>query len=149
MQDTFALTQEEIALRVGKSRSKIANILRLLNLPVEMQKALSEGKITEGHARTILALSNPEKQRALFDLILREKLNVRQAEDKVRNVTAKTNPRRLHPVDPEIQEQERKLSESLGTKVKIKKGKNGGQIQIDFYSEEEFSSLHNKLAALA
>jgi ParB family chromosome partitioning protein len=149
MQETFALTQEEIALRVGKSRSKVANVMRLLNLPVEMQKAISEEKITEGHARTILALSNPEKQRALFDLILKEKLNVRQAEEKVRSVTAKTNPKKLHAVDPEIQQKEQSLSESLGTKVKIKKGKNGGQIQIDFYSDEELSTLHNKLSAIS
>ena len=70
MQETFALTQEEIADRVGKSRSAVANVLRLLKLPVEILKALGEGKIAEGHARTILGVSNPEKQHALFELIL-------------------------------------------------------------------------------
>jgi ParB family transcriptional regulator, chromosome partitioning protein len=149
MQDTFALTQEEIASRVGKSRSNIANVLRLLNLPVEMQRAISEGKISEGHARTILALSNPEKQRALFDLILKEKLTVRETEGRVRDVTVKTHPKRIRSIDPETQQKEQSLSETLGTKVKIKKSKKGGQILIDFYSEEEFSSLHNKLATLA
>lgn len=146
LQDTFALTQEEIASRVGKSRSAVANVLRLLNLPVEIQKALAEDKITEGHARTILAISNQEKQRALFDLILSENLNVRQAEEKAREVIVKTHPRRLKNLDPEIQQKEQELSESLGTKIKIKKSKNGnGQIVIDFYSSEEFNALINKL----
>jgi len=148
LQDTFALTQEEIADRVGKSRSAVANVLRLLNLPVEIQKALAEDKITEGHARTILAISNQEKQRALFELILSEQLNVRQAEEKVREVTVKTHPRRLKSLDPEIQQKEQELSESLGTKVKIKKNKKGsGQMVIDFYSSEEFSALVNKLTS--
>ena len=148
MQDTFALTQEEIADRVGKSRSAVANILRLLRLPVEILKALGEERIAEGHARTILGVSNPEKQRALFELILKENLNVRQAEDRVREVTAKTNPRKLRSFDPEIQSKQEKLSELLGTKVKIKKNKEGkGQVMIEFYSNEEFSSLINKLTS--
>ena len=146
MQDTFALTQEEIASRVGKSRSTVANVLRLLNLPMEMQKALIEEKISEGHARTILALSNQEKQRALFELILKENLNVRQAEEKVREVTVKTHPRRLKNLDPQISQKEQELSEVLGTKVKIKKTKDGsGHILIDFYSTEEFNSLFAKI----
>lgn len=148
LQDTFALTQEEIAARVGKSRSAVANVLRLLNLPVEIQKALAEDKITEGHARTILAISNQEKQRALFELILSEHLNVRQTEERVREVTVKTHPRRLKNLDPELRQREQELSESLGTKVKIKKGKDGsGQMMIDFYSSEEFSVLVNKLTS--
>lgn len=148
MQDTFALTQEEIAARVGKSRSTVANVLRLLNLPVEIIKALSEGKIAEGHARAILAVSNSEKQRALFDLIMKEDLNVRQTEERVREVTVRTHPRRLKNVDPEIQRKQDQLSQSLGTKVKIKKGKGGsGQVVIEFYSEEEFSSIINKLTS--
>lgn len=146
MQDTFALTQEEIAGRVGKSRSAVANVLRLLKLPVEILKALGEGRIAEGHARTILSVSNSEKQRALFELILNDNLNVRQAEDRVREVTVKTNPRKLKRLDPEIQSKQEKLSELLGTKVKIKKNKEGkGQVMIEFYSNEEFSSLINKL----
>ncbi|MEA2006853.1 MAG: ParB/RepB/Spo0J family partition protein [Patescibacteria group bacterium] len=146
MQDTFALTQEEIADRVGKSRSAVANILRLLKLPVEILKALGEGKIAEGHARTILGVSNSEKQRAFYELILKENLNVRQAEDRVREATVKTNPRKLKSLDPEIQSKQEELSELLGTKVKIRKSNDGkGQVTIEFYSNEDFSSLINKL----
>ena len=85
--EEFDLTQEDIAEQVGKSRSAVANKVRLLGLPVEIQRALTEGKITEGHARSILAIENPEKQRALFELILKDNLTVRQVEDKVREVT--------------------------------------------------------------
>ena len=77
--EEFDLTQEEISERVGKSRSAVANKVRLLNLPVEIQRSLIEGKISEGHARSILAVENPEKQRALFELILKNNLTVRQA----------------------------------------------------------------------
>lgn len=145
LQDAFELTQDEISVRVGKSRSSVSNVLRLLNLPVEMQKAIIEGTITEGHARSILALSNPEKQRALFELILKDSLTVRQAESKVREAAgAMRRPRRK--TDPELQMHEEQLSQSLGTKVRIRKSKTGGQIIIDFYSEEEFSSLLNNLS---
>ena len=75
--EEFDLTQEDIAKRVSKSRSAVANKIRLLGLPIEIQRALQEGKITEGHARSILAIENQEKQRALFELILKENLTVR------------------------------------------------------------------------
>ncbi len=145
MQDTFAMSQDEIAVKVGKSRSKVANSLRLLGLPVEIQKALVEGKISEGHARTILAIQNPEKQRALFEMIIKENLSVRQIEEKVREVTVGKHKRRIRQVDPETEKQEQELTESLGTKVKIKKGKKGGQIVIEYYTDEDFDSLLARL----
>lgn len=147
MQDLFSLTQEEVAKRSGKSRSAVANSMRLLGLPVEIQRALAEGRISEGHARTILAIVNPEKQRALFQLILKDQLTVRQAEDKVRQVTVGTHQRKLRAVDPELDQAQQKLSESLGTKVKIKKSRTGGQIIIDFYADEEYQSLMARLAS--
>jgi len=146
MQDTFALTQEEIANQVSKSRSAVANSLRLLSLPVEIQRALAEGKITEGHARTILAISNPEKQRALFEMIIKENLSVRQVEDKVREVTVGTHKRRIKNLDPETQRQQEELSQFLGTKVRIKKSKKGGQIVIEFYTDDDFNALITRLA---
>ena len=144
MQDKFEMTQEEIALRVGKSRSAIANSLRLLNLPIEIQRALMEEKISEGHAKTILGISNPEKQRALFELILRENLNVRQTEVKVRDILGVGFRKKKRDLDPETYSKQEELSQSLGTKVEIKKSIRGGKIVIDFYSEEEFNSLLNK-----
>jgi len=140
LQDAFDMTQEEISTRVGKSRSTVSNAMRLLNLPVEMQKAITDGTITEGHARSILSLSNPQKQQALFELILKNNLTVRQAEDKVREATKDVRkPRRK--ADPQVLDQENQLSQALGTKVRIKKSQTGGQIIIDFYSDEEFNSL--------
>lgn len=148
MQDLFSLTQEEIGQRVGKSRSAVTNTMRLLNLPIEIQKALQEGKISEGHARTILSVSNPEKQRALFELILKENLNVRQVEDRVREISVQPHKRRIKDADPELSEKEQQLSQVLGTRVKIKKTPKGGQLMIEFFSPEEYDSLCKKLAAL-
>jgi len=145
--EEFDLTQEEMAHRVGKSRSAVANKVRLLNLPIEIQRALAEGKITEGHARSILALANPEKQRALFELILKDNLTVRQTEDKVREVTVSTHRRRLGAsANPEYAQKEEHLSTALGTKVQIKKSGGGGKIIIDFYSPEELENLMTRLA---
>ncbi len=147
MQDYFNLTQDEIAKRVGKARSTVANTLRLLDLPVEIQRAVTEEKITEGHARTILAVGDVQKQMALFQLILKNELNVRQAEDKSREVSVSSHKRRIKEKNPEIAEKESVLETTLGTKVRIKESKGGGQILVDFYSKEELSSLFNKLAS--
>jgi ParB family chromosome partitioning protein len=146
--EEFDLTQEEISERVGKSRSAVANKVRLLNLPVEIQRSLIEGKISEGHARSILAVENPEKQRALFELILKNNLTVRQAEDKVREVTVNTHKRRIGAAaaDPVLKEKEEQLSAVLGTKVQIKKSGGGGKIVIDFYSPEELEQITTKLS---
>jgi ParB family transcriptional regulator, chromosome partitioning protein len=146
--EEFDLTQEEIAERVGKSRSAVANKVRLLGLPIEIQRALQEGKITEGHARSILAIENPEKQRALFELILKDNLTVRQAEDKVREVTVSTHKRRVGAAvqDPALKEKEDQIAQALGTKVQIKKSGGGGKILIDFYSSEELENIAAKLS---
>ncbi|HLM84331.1 MAG TPA: ParB/RepB/Spo0J family partition protein, partial [Candidatus Bathyarchaeia archaeon] len=145
--EEFDLTQEEVAVKVGKSRSAVANKVRLLALPVEIQRALQDGKITEGHARSILAIENSEKQRALFELILKDNLTVRQAEEKVKEVTVGTHTRRLGSmgVSP-FKEEEEKIAASLGTKVAIKKSGDGGKILIDFYSREELDGILDKIS---
>jgi ParB family transcriptional regulator, chromosome partitioning protein len=146
--EEFDLTQEEVADKVGKSRSAVANKVRLLHLPIEIQRALQEGKITEGHARSILAIENPEKQRALFELILKDNLTVRQVEDKVKEVTVSTHQRRVGPgsISP-FHAEEENLAAKLGTKVQIKKsGGTGGKIIIDFYSKEELDGIVGKLS---
>jgi len=143
--EEFDLTQEDVAEKVGKSRSAVANKVRLLGLPIEIQRALADGKITEGHARSILAIENPEKQRALFELILKENLTVRQAEEKVKEVTVATHTRRIGSagISP-FKEEEETLATKLGTKVSIKKSGNGGRIIINFYSKEELDNIVNK-----
>lgn len=146
LQDTFAMTQAEVSLRAGKSRSAVSNALRLLNLPIEIQKALILGTVTEGHARAILAVSNAEKQRALFDLVVRDGLTVRQTEDKVRESVPGGAEKKKRYADPDVLEKEKILSEALGTKVHIRKSKTGGQIIIDYYSDEEFNALLTNLS---
>ena len=142
LHNEFNLTQEEIAKKTGKSRSAIANIIRLLELPVEIQRGVIEEKITEGHARAILGLENPEKQRALYELILKNNLTVRAVEDKVKEITVHTHKRKVSKqTDPYIQDLEDGIQEKLGTKIKIKKQGTTGKITIDFFSEEEFKRI--------
>jgi ParB family transcriptional regulator, chromosome partitioning protein len=144
--EEFDLTQEDVADKVGKSRSAVANKVRLLGLPIEIQRALSEGKITEGHARSILAIENPEKQRALFEMILKDNLTVRQTEEKVKEVTVTTHQRKLGSSVSPFQIEEETLAAKLGTKVSIKKSGNGGKIMIDFYSKEELEGILRKIS---
>jgi len=144
--EEFDLTQEDVADKVAKSRSAVANKIRLLGLPIEIQRALSEGKITEGHARSILAIENPEKQRALYDLILKDNLTVRQTEEKVKEVTVATHQRKIGSSVSPFQIEEEALSAKLGTKVSIKKSGNGGKISIDFYSKEELDNILSKIS---
>jgi len=140
----FGLKQEEVADKVGKSRSAVANKLRLLNLPIEIQKALMKGGITEGHAKAILAIENPEKQRALYDLIIKTGLTVRQAENKTKEISVRTHKRVIN-IDPEIKRIEDELIAKLGTKVKLSKSGTGGRIVIDYYSKEELDNLVSKI----
>jgi len=142
--DEFDLNQEEIANKVGKSRSAIANKIRLLQLPVEIQKALISGQITEGHAKAILAIENPEKQRGLFDLIMKNNLTVRQTEDKTKEISVRTHKRTIN-ISPEIKAAEEKLAGALGTKVKLSKSGEGGKITIEYYSREELDNLIAKI----
>lgn len=145
LSDEFRISQEEAADKLGKSRSAVANKMRLLNLPVDIQRALVEGKINEGHAKVILAVTNPEKQRALYELILKNNLTVRQVEGKAKEVSVRSY-RRNTAVDPEIKSLEDKLSGHLGTKVKIQKsGNDGGKIVVEYYSKEELSGITGKL----
>jgi ParB family transcriptional regulator, chromosome partitioning protein len=140
----FDLSQDEIAKKVGKSRSAIANKERLLKLPIEIQKALIENKITEGHAKAILAIESPEKQRALFEMIIKGSLTVRQTEDKTKEVSVKTHQRTIN-VDPELKRIEDMLTGTLRTKVKLSKSGSGGKIIIDYYSKEELNNILDKI----
>lgn len=142
--EEFDLHQDAVAKKMGKSRSAVANKLRLLQLPVEIQKALIEQKITEGHAKAILAIENLEKQRALFEMILKNNLTVRQTEDKTKEISVKTHVRNVQ-VDPEVKRIEDMLTGTLGTKVKISKAGNGGKIAIDYYSQEELNNILSKI----
>ena len=146
--DEFNLSHEEIAQRVGKSRVSVTNTLRLLKLPLGVQKALAQAKISEGHARTLLALPSPQSQAAVLTTILQKGLNVRQTEELVRKLGGQKPPKKvkLAPA-PEIVEVQERLQQSLGTRVSLntrKKGQ-GGTITIHYYSDEELDSLLDRL----
>jgi ParB family transcriptional regulator, chromosome partitioning protein len=144
--DEFGLQQEEVAKKMGKSRPTIANTLRLLTLPVEIQRAIVEGKITEGHAKALLSIENPEKQRALFDLIIKDELTVREAEEKARDVSVRTHLRKAPENNPELVAKEEWLTEQLGTKVRIQTRGKGGKITIEYYSAEDLNGILGRLA---
>jgi len=145
LMDEYQMNQEEVALKMGKSRSLVANKVRLLGLPVEIQKALIEQRISEGHAKAILAISNPEKQRALFELILKGNLTVRQTEDKTKEISVKSYKRHT-TIDPETKRFEDALVGALGTKVKVTKSGEGGKIIIEYYSPEDLDALLEKIS---
>ncbi len=140
----FNLKHIEIAKKVGKSREYVSNTLRLLALPEEMLLALSEGKITEGHTRPILMLSDrPEEQMTLYKEVIFKKLTVREAEGIARRIAHdKVRKKNLLP-DPEIMEIEDKLTEELGTRVQIDRKESGGKIMIDFFSNDDLRTILN------
>ena len=151
--DDFALTQEEVAEKVGKKRTTVANALRLLSLPQEIQEALRENKITAGHAKVILSAETAEERLRLFKKILQFGLTVRQSEGEVRKVNVKGH-QRIVSVNPEIKEKEEVLRQALGTKVSIipfRSGQGGqksesGSIDIEYYSQEELNELVRKIS---
>lgn len=147
LMNEFQMSQEEVAQKLGKSRSVVANKVRLLKLPIEAVKALKDGVITEGHAKAILSLENPEKQRALLDLIIKNHWTVRQAENKTKEISTKPF-KRLNNIDPEIKELEDKLAVVMGTKVKVtRSGGDGGKIIIDYYSSDELNKIIQNLSS--
>lgn len=146
LMDEFQMSQEEVAQKMGKSRSVVANKIRLLKLPIEALKALKEGIITEGHAKAILSVENLEKQRALLDLTIKNNWTVRQVENKTKEISAKVSKRTLS-IDPEIKELEDRLSMVMGTKVRVKRaGGNGGRVIIDYYSSDELNKIIDNLS---
>ena len=139
----FGLTQDEVGKRVGKSRPTVANMLRLLNLPDEMQKALSDGSISMSMARVLCGMDRESERLAMFERMVKGDYTVREAEKESRsksggNVRSKSRDVNLMAVEEE-------LRSVLGTKVAIKKKNGSGSISIDFYSDEEFESLIDRL----
>ena len=139
--DEFNLNQEQVAKRVGKSRESVANTLRLLSLPLAIQKAILEEKISEGHAKAILSLPSEKPQLKLLNTILKSNLSVRKTESYSRQIKKS----RFSAPEPEIIEKEDLLREHLGTKVKIDKKGNRGKITIEFYSEAELNQIVNNI----
>jgi ParB family chromosome partitioning protein len=144
--EEFGLSHDAIASRVGKSRVAVTNTLRLLKLPDDVKRALADSRISEGHARALLALPTPESQSAVLSTVLKRELNVRQTEELVRKITGERPLTPPHPArSPELQDLEDRLRQRLGTRVRLNHRRKGGTLIIHYYSEEELNSLVNMI----
>lgn len=147
--DEFDLSQDDIGFRLGKSRSAVANTLRLLNLPEEIRDSIARNEISEGHGRALLSIEDAERQRSVWRQIAERKLSVREAERLCREEAERKAAERgvsretsmAHTDDPILRHLEEQLRRRLGTKVSISRGRRGGCIQIDFYSEEDLDRI--------
>jgi len=144
LQEEFDLTHDEIAKKVGRSRESVTNTMRLLNLPEKIQQSLSEGKISEGHARSIAGIKNQAAQMALYDEMMQNNLSVRQMEQRAREVFVQAHQRRV-AFDPEIKKIAQKLEMFLGKKVSIKKSGVGGKVMVEFDNKEELEQVAKKI----
>lgn len=144
LMEKLKITQEELAKRLGKSRPHIANHVRLLTLPAEIQELISEGKISMGHGRAMLGLRKKESIPAVVEKILKEGLNVRQLEQLVQQLNEHVSRETKKPTQEKdifIKEQESTLRERFGTTVHIKQTKNKGKIEIEFFSKEDLDRI--------
>ncbi len=142
------ITQEELARRVGKDRSSVANTMRLLQLPREIQEDLATGRLSPGHARALLAVDREIMQLKLWAMIKDKGLSVREAEKRVQDLkgaAAGKTRRPAPPPDPDMQAVQDELSQRFGTRVTIQQGKRGGKIQIRFSSAEELNRIYGLL----
>ncbi len=145
----FGLTQREIAERVGRSRASVGNTMRLVDLSEELRASLARGELTEGHARALLGLEDPEPRRSAWRRVLDEGLNVRQTERLVR-LLAQPRPERPTPpigvVDPELDALADAVRRSLGAKVSLNRSPTGaGQLTLHFFSDEELDTILDRL----
>lgn len=149
LMDLFSLTQEQVAQKVGKSRSAVANSVRLLSLCDEIKDLVLKKELTVGHVRALLATDNEGVQLMAARKIVADGLNVRQTEAYIKVLLTEKKPKKKNPVDEELRRYlasiEKKLSNSLGTKVKIHNKKNRGKIEIEYYNNEDFERIMNKI----
>jgi len=147
--DEFKLTHEELSKRIGKSRAAITNSLRLLLLPLEIQKMVDAGGLSVGHARTLLSLENKEEQIKLANQIIEQDLSVRRVEGVIRSKnkaeSSKTKPKKKLPEFEKLSEVTQSISDYLRAPVNIKVGKRKGKIQILFGSVKDFERIVNRI----
>ncbi len=139
--DDFGLTQDQVAKRVGKSRVTVANALRLMDLPEEVRKAIADEKISEGHAKVIAGAPTAKEQLRLLKEILENNLSVRAGEHLARGNRGARN----RPADPDLIAIEEDLRDLFGTRVRIDKRGKVGTITIEYYSDEEFRTIVQRL----
>lgn len=144
--DEFGLTQQQVAQRIGKSRTAVSNTLRLLSGARAVREALLGEKITEGHARALLGLETEEAQEATLRTVLKRGLNVRQTEELVRRLLGRqTEQKPKHEPSPEVKALESRFREALGTKVSLRRKGQKGRLVIYFYSDEELEALYENI----
>ncbi|MEX2426521.1 MAG: ParB/RepB/Spo0J family partition protein [Thermomicrobiaceae bacterium] len=147
--EDFGLKHGDLAGRVGKNRSTITNALRILQCPEEVQQALMNKTITEGHARALLGLPGSVDQLAALQVVLSRDMTVRQTERMVREWTsAGAQPEQSNATDkrdPIVRDFEQRLQKSLGTRVELKRGRSGGRLIIHYYSDDELNTLSERL----
>ena len=145
LMEEHSLTQEQVAEKLSKSRSSVANSLRLLNLHKDVVEMLEDERISVGHAKVLLSVDNPEKQVELANLIFEKKLSVRELEDIIKNLSKpkKEKPKTDLNVKLAFETIEKSVASVLGTKVKIVDKNNKGKIQIEYYSAKDLERIVN------
>jgi len=148
------LTQEEVATRVGKNRTTVTNMLRLLNLPAFIQSALKSNKISIGHARALITIDNQRVQEQFLDKIIEDDWSVRQVEQAVKNHASKGKKQgkilsKKDQKDLELLQLSNQLKNKLSTKVQIRRKAQGGEIKIEYYSDEELDRLLNLFESMS
>ncbi|MFC2948757.1 ParB/RepB/Spo0J family partition protein [Virgibacillus sediminis] len=142
LMNELKITQEELSKRLGKSRSHIANIVRLLSLPEQVINHINNGELSMGQGRALLGLKDKNQMTPLVNKILQEKLNVRQVEKLINQLNEHPSPKKEKAKkDIFIQERESLLRERLGTSVNIRKGKRKGKIEIEFHSDDDLERI--------
>jgi len=147
LKEKFGMTQDEIAEKVGKDRTTVANAMRLLKLPAEIRTQVEDGLLSAGHARTLLSLPSAADQETLAREFLRRGLSVRAAEARVQAFLEDAPAKKISVAesDPDTRDAEQRLQRALGTKVEIRRRKKGGEVRLSFYSEEQLIGLFERL----
>lgn len=140
LMDSMGLSQDDVAKKVGKKRSTIANALRLLNLPEDLQNSVNSGELSAGHARALLSVDDHNVKRTLFNKVKEGNLSVRATERLAKDVTKNTKkePKRL---DPDIQYIEQQFIDAFGTKVQLKGNIEKGKIEVSYFSKDDLSRI--------
>jgi ParB family chromosome partitioning protein len=147
LMDEFGMTQEEVAKRVGKGRSTVANLVRLLNLPTNILQAISDSQISGAHARALLPLPTPEMQSNALKQIVKLSLSVRQTENLVKSLLSerKPTPKQRRTLPAELAALQTQFEQALGTRVHIQKSGRGGKVVIHYYSDEDLQAIYEAI----
>lgn len=138
-------TQQEVSEKVGKDRASVANYIRLLKLPQEIQDMIAQNKLSMGHARTLIALENPEQQRKLSREIAKKNLSVRELEKKISRLKQPSSSSSTPTMDPDLVAFQEELLKHLGTKVSISGNQNKGVLKIYYFSLDDLNRIYEKI----